>query len=71
MLCKLLIHIYSHLKQLHILCNKMIHFGYKGGCGVHGIAHVLMCIKEELAWATDNRPWVISSNIILRTTKEL
>ena len=30
-----LIHIYNQLKQLNI-CNKMIHFSYKGLCGVHG-----------------------------------
>ena len=38
----------------------MIHFSYKDGCGVCGCC---MCInvKEELAWATEKRTWVISN----------
>ena len=34
--------------------NNMILFSYKGGC-----EHVLMCLKEELAWVTDKWPWSI------------
>ena len=31
---KLLLHFYSHLKQLYI-SNKIEHFSYKGGCGMY------------------------------------
>ena len=34
-LYKSLLHFYSHLKQLYI-SNKMKHFSYNGGCGMHG-----------------------------------
>ena len=33
-LYKPLLHFYSHLKQLYT-SNKMEHFSYKGGCGIH------------------------------------
>ena len=49
-LYKPLIHIYSRLKHLYI-GNKMIHFSYKDGCGVHGCVSILMYLKEELVWA--------------------
>ena len=32
---ELLIHFYSHLKQLYI-SNKTEHLSFKGGCGTHG-----------------------------------
>ena len=36
----------------------MIYFSYKGELGVIRIS---MCLKEELACATDKWPWVISN----------
>ena len=38
-LCKPWIHFYNHLIQLY-LSNKMEHFSFKGGCGVHGFTHI-------------------------------
>ena len=29
------------------------------------VIHVLMCLKEEVAWATDKQPWVISNIMIV------
>ena len=55
---KLLIHIYSHLKQSYIH-NKMIHL--RVGVVCMGVVHISMCLKEELAWATDKQPRVISN----------
>ena len=45
-LCKLWIHLYSHLKQLRI-SNKMECFSYKGGCGIHG--HTLIKMFKSRA----------------------
>ena len=38
-LYKLLLHFYSHLKQLYI-SNKMEHFSYKCRCGIHRCTHI-------------------------------
>ena len=38
-LYKLLLHLYSHLKQLSI-SSKMKRFCYKGGCGVRGHSRI-------------------------------
>ena len=47
-LYRLLIHVYSH-KQLYI-CNKTIHYSYKGGCGVCGHRmHINVFKRKELA----------------------
>ena len=54
-LYKPLICIYSCLKQSYT-CNKLTHFGHKGGCGVYVVC--ISCLKE-LAWTTDKRSWVI------------
>ena len=37
----LLLHFYSHLKQLYI-SNQTDHFTYKGGCDVHGRTRINM-----------------------------
>ena len=56
-LYKPLLHFYSHLEQLYI-SNKIEHFSYKGGCGIHGHN----AYKQELAWVTDK--WLlVFSNI--------
>ena len=39
------IHSNSHLKQFYI-SNKMKHFSYKGGCGVHGYTHIKVFKKR-------------------------
>ena len=39
----------------------MMHFSCIGGYGVHGYHTRIDVLKEELAWATDKRPCVISN----------
>ena len=53
------------LKHLNI-SNKIKHFTYKDGCGVHdmGVIRVSRCFKEELARATD-KCLEVTSNIML------
>ena len=65
-LYKLLLHLYSHLKQLYI-SNKTERLSYKGGRGVH----VSRRLKEELDCATDKRLWIISNYLKCYPTKNL
>ena len=46
--------------ETNLISNKMEHFSYRGGCGMHGHTHI-KAFKEELAWATDKRLPVISN----------
>ena len=48
----------------------MIHFIYIGKCGVRGRC-ILMCLKEELAWTTDKKFWVISNRMLFKTVLAL
>ena len=45
----------------------MERFSFKGGFGIHGTICVLRCLKEELAWATDERLWVSSIIMLFKT----
>ena len=36
-----------------------MYFSCIGVCVCMGVVSVLMCFKEELAWAIDKWPWVI------------
>ena len=51
------------------ISNKMEHFSHKGGCGVHGGAHISKHLKEKLAWATDKWLWTISNNDVTGPAK--
>ena len=44
----------------------MMHFSYKGGCGMRGRTHMSR-LKEELVWATDKRLQVISIVMLFKT----
>ena len=41
-------------------------FSYKVDVGYMGV-HILRCLKEELAWATDKQLWVISNIMLFKT----
>ena len=65
-LYKPLLCLYSHLKQPYI-SNKMKHFSYKGGCGVHGRTRIEM-FKRRAGLGYGFRLLVIKCNY---TTKKL
>ena len=62
-LCKLLIHIDSGLKQtLYILhITRQYTSVIKVDVVCMSVKHISMCLKEELIWATNKWPWVISN----------
>ena len=37
----------------------MEHFSYKDGVVYMGVVHVSRCLKEELAWATDEQQFLV------------
>ena len=57
------------------MSNKTEHFSYKGGCGVCERMRInWKRLKEELAWAIDERLHVISNKMLFKhsyTTKKL
>ena len=45
-----------------------MHFSYKDGCGGHGCCTRIDVFKEELTWATDKQPHVISNIMLFNST---
>ena len=68
-LYKPLIHMYSHAIKTFVTCIKdnALQLYRWVWCVCVGIILVLMCLKEELAWATDKWLWVISIIMLFRT----
>ena len=64
-LYKPLLHFYSYLKQPYV-SNKMERSVTKVGVASMGL-HVLKCLKEGLAWATDKQPQIISNIMLFKT----